>query len=167
MHPTIHQLQAQLGSIQSMLLQLHPIDYTYPIYEMGNASVGQHVRHTIEIIQGLVNGYVSGEINYGKRKRDLSIETCLDHAHTVCNELIALVERENKPLRLMDTDYELETTIPVGTSYFREVHFTLEHTIHHMALMKTGLKILKKDITDDHFGVAYSTIHHRMTKCAQ
>ena len=162
----ISKLSFQLDAIGTLLRQIDPMDYILPIQEMSNATIGQHVRHTIEIVQSLVNGYVSEEINYEKRNRDLEIETSLSYANQLCNELILLINRSNKELTLIESG-ETGETFRIPSNYGRELHFVLEHTIHHMALIKAGLQILKKDITDDHFGVAYSTIQYRAKSCAQ
>lgn len=161
----IDKLSFQLNAIDQLLQNIEATDYTFPVREMGNATIGQHVRHTIEIAQSLVNGYISGEINYEKRKRDLEIETSLKHASQNCKELILLVNRGEKKLTLVEETND--ESFQIKTSYGRELHFVLEHTIHHMALIKTGLNILKKDVTDDSFGVAYSTIQYRSKSCAQ
>ena len=166
MTTTISKLSAQLHAIAALLKKIDPIDYILPIQEMSNATIGQHVRHTVEIAQSLVNGYISDEINYEKRKRDLEIETSLVHANKICLDLILLINRSNKELILVESN-EAGELLHITSNYHRELHFVLEHTIHHMALIKTGLRILKKDTTDDHFGVAYSTIHHRSKSCAQ
>nr|WP_294858462.1 hypothetical protein [uncultured Fluviicola sp.] len=163
----ISKLSFQLHSIASLLHGLESIDYTHPIQEMGNATIGQHVRHTVEIAQSLVNGYISEEINYEKRKRDLEIETSLKHARKICLELILLINRSDKKLILVEEN-ESGELLRIKSNYSRELHFVLEHTIHHMALIKTGLRIIKKDITEDHFGMAYSTIQYRSnSSCAQ
>ena len=165
MNTIISKLTFQLSTIASLLQNIETVDYTFPIHEMGNASIGQHVRHTIEIAQSLVNGYVSGEINYEKRKRDIEIETSLKYATRMCHELILHLDRGEKKLILVEENEDGLSEI--NTNYGRELHFVLEHTIHHMALIKTGLNILKKDVTDDAFGVAYSTIKYREKSCAQ
>lgn len=165
MTSNISKLSQQFNAISTLLQRMESIDYIAPIREMGNASIGQHVRHTIEIAQSLVNGYISGEINYEKRNRDLEIETSLKYASKICEELVLLINRGEKKLVLKE---ESESSYySIKTSYERELHFVLEHTIHHMALIKTGLNILKIDLTDDSFGVAYSTIQYRAKSCAQ
>ncbi|TSJ47550.1 DinB family protein [Fluviicola chungangensis] len=162
----ISKLSFQLHSIAALLQGIDSIDYTLPIQEMGNATIGQHVRHTIEIAQSLVNGYISNEINYENRKRDPEIETSLNYAGKLCFELVSLIARTDKQLVLVEQNDAGEIT-HINSNYARELHFVLEHTIHHMALIKTGLQILKKDVTDPDFGVAYSTIQHRIKSCAQ
>ena len=69
-------------AIQSVFVQLSESirdlsndEYTQPSNILFNATIGQHVRHVIELFQELLKGYESGRINYEKRKRDYAIET--------------------------------------------------------------------------------------------
>ncbi len=159
----ITKLNYQLEALEALTQSMARNQYTMPVFELGNASVGQHVRHTIEIIQALVNGYLGGEVNYEKRKRDLEIETAPEYAANLCRNLSFLTDRKDKRLFLIEEDTEAS----LSTTYQREVHFVLEHTIHHMALIKTALRILKCDNTPENFGMAYSTIKYRAQSCAQ
>ena len=44
----------------------------------------------------------------------------------------------------------------------RELHYNVEQCIHHLALIKVALKIIRPDIElSESFGVAPSTIQHR------
>ena len=52
------------------------------------------------------------------------------------------------------------------TNYYREVAYNLEHTIHHMALIKVGICEFTDILVPEGFGVAASTIKYRK-ECAQ
>ena len=52
------------------------------------------------------------------------------------------------------------------TNYYREIAYNLEHTIHHMALIRVGLRELGDIAVDDSYGVASSTLKYRK-QCAQ
>ena len=63
--------------IQHVFIQLsHVLDqltddqFVVPSSILFNATIGQHVRHIIELFQCLENGYVEGVVNYEKRKRN-------------------------------------------------------------------------------------------------
>ena len=62
---TLNRLRDLLGTIDQSL-------YTH-LNTKGRASVGQHVRHTIEFYQRLFEG--TQEINYDQRKRDILLES--------------------------------------------------------------------------------------------
>ncbi|HET9056011.1 MAG TPA: hypothetical protein VFN30_04100 [Chitinophagaceae bacterium] len=147
--------------------QLSNEQYAKPCASLNNATIGQHVRHIIELLQCLENGYVTGVVNYEKRKRDLTIETDREVASSLLHELYKNLNKENKEIRLEslydDTSSEL---VVVLTNYYREIIYNLEHTIHHMALIRIGVnEVSVLDLPED-FGVASSTMRYRK-KCAQ
>ena len=50
----------------------------------------------------------------------------------------------------------------ITTTIERELLYNIEHTIHHLAIIKIGLKIVAPEISvSDHFGVAASTLEFR------
>jgi hypothetical protein len=67
----IHHIFIQISDI---LRQLSEAEYTQQSKILFNATIGQHVRHIIELFQALENGYAEGTVNYEKRKRDYLIE---------------------------------------------------------------------------------------------
>ena len=67
----------------------------------------------------------------------------------------------------MVTEMEDESaiTLPVFTTYFREIIYNTEHTIHHLALIKVALIEMQLiDLVDDSFGMAYATIKYKKEK---
>ena len=61
--------------ISDTLHQLTDEQYRRPSITLSNATIGQHVRHVIELFLCLKQGYEAGIVNYEKRKRDINIET--------------------------------------------------------------------------------------------
>jgi uncharacterized damage-inducible protein DinB len=161
----IKQVFAQL---HETLHQLSPDQYTAPSKSLFNASIGQHVRHIVELFQCLEHGYTSGKVNYELRKRDRQLETNKDLA-------IAELERIARELHRADRQMDLEMncgehptdSFVVSSNYYREVVFNLEHTIHHMALIRVGVSELSDINLPTGFGVASSTIKHNNQVCAQ
>lgn len=155
-----------LGQLSFSLEQLSESEYTRQSKSLFNASIGQHVRHVIELFSCLFNGYESGEVNYEKRKRDTRIETdkelALEMIDMICNGL----EKPDKDLRLhVNYDEDSVNTTTVVTNYHRELIYNLEHTVHHMALIRVGLNEVSTVEVPDGFGVATSTIKYRRS-CA-
>jgi uncharacterized damage-inducible protein DinB len=147
--------------------QLENDQYSYPCKNLSGNTVGQHVRHIIEMFQCLETGYLIGEVDYDKRKRDHNIETDKKFATELLQEIIGQITRKNKSLQLL-TYYDDLSGVPerIETNYHREIAYNLEHTIHHMALIRVGLRELGDISVDDSYGVATSTLKYRK-QCVQ
>ena len=152
--------------LEEALLQMQNVEYTMLSKTLFNASIGQHVRHIIELFQCLQNGYDAGTVNYEKRKRDLFIETDIVLAVSLLREIISRLDREDKPIRVKASFGCDSEEISVNSNYIREVVYNLEHTIHHMALIRVGIAELTNIEVPGSFGVAPSTIQYRKA-CAQ
>lgn len=160
-------IQNVFVQLSESLKQLTPAQYVQPSHTLFNATIGQHVRHIIELFQCLENGYESGLVNYEKRKRDHAIETNKDLAVQLLNTIYSNLGRPNKTLKLEATyDEHSDNTVSVDTNYHREIIYNLEHTVHHMALIRVGIKDVANLTLPESFGVASSTIKYRQ-ECAQ
>ena len=147
--------------------QLTPEQYSKPCKILHESSIGQHVRHIIELFQCLEKGYESGLVNYEKRERDRNIETQSKLANSLLNEIVSNMDRLDKPL-LLETFFDDISQEPffIQTNYYRELAYNLEHTIHHMALIRVGVEEVSQIRLRDDFGVAFATIKYRK-QCAQ
>jgi len=153
--------------LSSTLQQLSDEEYTRPCASLFKNTIGQHVRHIIELFQCLENGYDSGTVSYEKRKRDVVIENNKGIAENFLREIHDNLKRPNKDL-LLEACYDDVSNehLSLSTNYYREIAYNLEHTIHHMALIRTGVNEVSTIILPDNFGVATSTIKYRK-QCAQ
>jgi hypothetical protein len=153
--------------LSHVLDQLTDEQYKEPSTILFGATIGQHVRHIIELFQCLENGYDQAVVNYEKRKRDYMIETDRAFAAKCMRAVYRKLDRPNKRMILEAEDYNEDVeTILIPSNYFREVAYNLEHTIHHMALIRVGVNEVSDIELPDEFGVAYSTIKYRQL-CAQ
>jgi hypothetical protein len=160
-------IQHVFVQLTESLNQLSEGEYTRPSKILFNASIGQHTRHIIELFLCLENGYETGVVNYEKRKRDYAIESDKQFASKLMKEIYRRLDRPNITLVLEAEDYEGElTTIAMPTNYYREIAYNLEHTIHHMALIRVGINEVSDIELPAEFGVAYSTIKYKQ-QCAQ
>lgn len=156
-----------LEVLQSVVLRMNQEVYTHVNFK-GNASVGQHVRHTIEFYQCLFEA--TDTVNYDLRKRDLALESSAAHAL----DAITSVKHQLRQLNAC-RNFKLHTDLPpikgqvleVDSSLSRELLYVLEHSIHHMALIRVLLKDEDPNFElDDSFGVAYSTLAYRNEEAA-
>jgi len=165
------QLQQAVNTIfvqlAGSLSQLSPPQYSQSCITLFSNTIGQHVRHIIELFQCLENGYESGIVNYEKRKRDTLIETDKDLASGLLLDIHRGLGKPNKTLTLEACyDEHVTDSIAIETNYYREIAYNLEHTIHHMALIRVGITEITNIQLPEDFGVASSTIKHRK-QCAQ
>lgn len=160
----IRQVFAQLSGA---LIQLTDTEYEKPSAILFNATIGQHIRHIIELFLCLENGYREGIVNYEKRKRDSRIESDRNFAVQLLNNIYQELDKPNKELLLESEDYvDSAVVVALPTNYYREIAYNLEHTIHHMALIRVGVNEVSAICLSNDFGVAYSTIKFRK-QCAQ
>lgn len=160
-------IQNVFVQLTESLNQLTKEEYTQPSSILFNASIGQHVRHIIELFLCLEKGCESGTVNYEKRKRDYALETDKELAVQLLKDIYHRLERPNTGLTLEAEDYEDNSSVvTIPSNYYREVAYNLEHTIHHMALIRVGINEVSTISLPAEFGVAYSTIKYRQ-QCAQ
>jgi uncharacterized damage-inducible protein DinB len=147
--------------------QLTETQYRQQTQVLFHASIGQHTRHVIELFDQLEKGYETGLVDYDNRKRDLSIENDKKVALTLLHQMKFFPERDDKPLRLavsFGAEGGQKTTI--ATNYNRELIYNVEHMIHHMALIRIGIKEVAGIELPADFGVAVSTLKYQ-AQCAQ
>lgn len=160
-------IEPVLLQLADVLHQLSDVEYITPSTLLNNSSVGAHTRHIIELFQCLLNGYYTGTINYDDRKRDKKIESDRFWSTQLLTGIIEEMDKPNKILKLKNQFFEDETEfLEIDTNFFREAIYNLEHTIHHMALIRVGINEVASINLTENFGVAASTIQFKKT-CAQ
>lgn len=156
------QLSEQLESLNRLLLKLNNIQYNHAVKHLGNASIGGHTRHIIELLQCAVKGHYTGEVDYINRHRGHLLETDRMLASSTLQQLQHDIVIPDKQLLVLVEQWgELSKPLSVTTTYFRELVYNTEHTIHHLALIKVALIEMKLDVVDMNFGLAYSTMKYQ------
>jgi hypothetical protein len=142
--------------------------YKTPNKILGNASIGSHVRHIVEMYECLLLGVTTGLIDYDNRKRNTDIENDKEFALALISSLQKKLAVENMPLTIKHNGNvnENSTAILTQTNYNRELLYNIEHTIHHMALIRIGIETATDVSLCTSFGYAPSTINYRK-QCAQ
>jgi len=154
--------------LTASLDQLSQEQYVQECRTLSNGTIGKHLRHIIELFQSLENGYASGIVNYDKRKRDTQIENDKKFALSLLDKIRNGLNKEDKEL-VLESCYDEDSgeIMSIRTNYNREVAYNLEHTIHHMALIRVGIHEVSSIRLPENYGVASSTVRHRKTICAQ
>jgi hypothetical protein len=156
-----------LEQLQYVIDELTPVQYTQPVKLLSQSSIGQHTRHILEFFVELNKGYETGMVDYDKRVRNKNIEADKDFAITTIRRIEADIQKPDKELLLQAEYGEGEAhSAQVFSNYYRELVYNLEHTVHHMALIRIGINAVSDVIIPDEFGVAASTLKYRKA-CAQ
>ena len=158
------QMTEQLKSLSNLLLLLNDRQYNQKIVFLGNASIGGHTRHIVELLKCVTDGYNMGRVDYVNRVRNLSLETDKILAAQELTIMINNVTQPDKHMKLVTECEEGGLINIVRTTYFREIVYNTEHAIHHLALIRVALREMKLDIVGDEFGMAYSTIKYFSTQ---
>lgn len=153
-----------LIQIEDTIIQLADDQFCASIPLLGGSSIGEHVRHILEFYVELINGYDSGLVNYDQRTRDHQLQTIRSAAvfkiKQISNQLI-LTDKA-----LLITSNDEQSNDRVISTYARELMYNLDHTIHHMALIRVAVCLTTSISLATHFGVAAATINYRKA-CAQ
>jgi len=152
------QLKQQLSSLSNLISLLNDEQYSKKIAHLGNASIGGHTRHIIELLVCAIDGFSNGTVDYLNRKRNLTLEQNREVAQQAISEIELSFSKPDKILNLVVDECVDVESIPVSTTYFREIVYNTEHAIHHLALIKVALIEMNLDLVDANFGMAYSTI---------
>ncbi len=149
-----------IQQIDLLLQQLSEEEYCRQLPEFDRHSIGQHCRHILEFFQCLEKGSATGVIDYSERPRNAVYETQPAAARQAFGSIVQ---------ELMDLDvyHPVAVCTEVGADHRpcynstigRELVFTFEHAIHHLAIIKIGLRCHFPHIcVDRHLGVAPSTL---------
>lgn len=160
-HLLIHQTASVLGQLTDAINQLEHQDYKKPLETLSGSSIGQHVRHVIEFYQCMMNGHEKEVINYDLRVRDKMIEESREFAIQCINKILFDLNTANLS-KTITLEIMYDQPIKLSTTIERELVYNIEHAIHHMALIKIGIKAIDpKILLPEDFGVAASTIRHQ------
>lgn len=159
--------QGILRQLSDVMLQLKDSDYTKSSAALSGSTIGQHMRHTLEFFICLEQGVEKGIVNYDKRAHDKLIESDKYIALNTLQRITDFIGSQSADQSLqLEVGYEphSEECVTVQTNYYRELTYNIEHAVHHMAIMKIGIREVAPYITlASDFGVAVSTIRHQST----
>lgn len=153
-----------LHQLTGVVEQINESDYCKTSASL-NATIGQHLRHTLEFFICLQQGYEQGTVNYDKRIHNKVMEVDkLVALHTI-NRLQEFIDTQkgNKSLKL-ELGYmpDSEESVVINSNYLRELVYNIEHAVHHMAIMKIGIREVADYISlPSDFGIAISTLRYK------
>jgi hypothetical protein len=167
MNNLILSIRNTLIELNSVLMLLDDKQFSKPLTIFSGSSIGMHARHIIEFYQCVLFQYEKEQvINYDKRARDLLLQSNLDYFTFTVNILIKKLgeldkNRLDSPLSITNDSEHGHADI-INSNLARELHYNLEHTIHHAAFIKIGILSLMPDVElPETFGIAPSTLRHQ------
>ncbi len=156
-----------LGQLSSLVNQISEEDFIKPADTLSHSTIGQHLRHTLEFFVCFEQGFEKGLINYDKRAHDKLIESDKFIALAAIQRIQNFIQQQNEDKVLkLEVGYDLakEEFVVVDTNYTRELVYNIEHAVHHMAIMKIGVReVAPYILLPPDFGIAASTIRHKET----
>lgn len=159
-----------LTQLTELVNQISEQEFTKPVESLGKSTIGQHLRHTLEFFICLEQGAEHGLINYDKRAHDKLIENDKFIALSTLSRINDFIKSQpiDRELKL-EAGYDLdkEDFVTIDTNFLRELVYNIEHAVHHMAIMKIGIREVAPAIKLPHdFGIAASTIRYKEATAA-
>jgi hypothetical protein len=150
-----------LDQLEDVIDHVSDEDFVKPCPTLGNVTIAQHLRHTIEFFLCLEDGYNRGTVNYDKRAHDKVIETDRLLALATIGRIRQFVKSAGNRDLVLEVGYERhsEDSISIDTNFLRELTYNIEHAVHHMAIMKIGVREVAGYVQlPPDFGIAVSTL---------
>jgi uncharacterized damage-inducible protein DinB len=154
-----------LRQMTGLLEKLDEDIYAKPLELFNGSSIGQHFRHVLDFYDCLFKGLAAGRIDYTGRQRDVRMEqeplyaACIMEAYA---RQAAEVEESHTVEILADFSSDFNEERPaVQSTVARELMFAYDHAVHHLAMIKMGLKVTANKVeVNPEIGVAPSTLKH-------
>jgi uncharacterized damage-inducible protein DinB len=153
-----------LNQLSTLVDQITADDFARPVESLSNATIGQHLRHTLEFFLCFQQGYQNGLINYDNRGHDKLIESDKFIARAAIGKISDFIAAlQDKPLKLeAGYDFGKDLFVTIDTNATRELVYNIEHAVHHMAIMKIGVREIAAYIAlPSDFGIAASTVRYK------
>lgn len=162
-----------LRELRAVLAGITPDEYTRPMGPAyANATIGGHVRHSLDHARAVVEGRASGLVDYDHRARGTDIESSPAAADAELARLTAAIDdigqasaAEELAVALMPT--REGQAVRCASSLSRELAFVLSHTIHHNATLRGMILALGRPVPAS-LGYAPATLAHQDSRaCAR
>lgn len=159
-------VQLMQQQIMSVLEQLTDSQYHLSLDIFNGSTVGEHVRHIFDFYNCICFCSDGVDIDYNCRERNPLIESERKTAIASFSQLVNEISRfEDTKVVNVITDFstdESEERPVVLSSIGRELMYAYDHAVHHLAIIKMGIKSAFPEIVlNDHIGIAPSTIKYQ------
>lgn len=167
-------IEGSLESLDQMISFIQKLDdkaYLYIAAPWFMSSIGQHLRHSMDLFLALQT-FQDGFIDYDVRRRGCGLETSrnvgLSELRLMRDWLENLTEGCLTQTIKVKTEVSLSTqaSVTLDSSLARELGFTSSHLVHHLALMAVIAKMAGKEV-DDSYGLAPATATYMRNETEQ
>ncbi len=155
---------------------LSDAEYQFCAKPWFDSSIGQHLRHIIDLYLALINRANADVINYDVRRRGHGVESVrnigLQELNGIRQWVSEITSEEIEQQTTVSTEVAMSSqqTAEFASSFGRELCFASSHLTHHLALMAVIAKMTGKDV-DPTLGLAAATATHlreqEPTTCAR
>lgn len=127
-----------------------------------DSSIGQHLRHILDVYMAIIKSEKFEVVNYDIRRRGLALESVriegLAELNIIHNWLLDLDETSLSLPTNVQTEVSVcsEQAAQMSSSIGRELCFASSHLTHHLAIMAAIAKFLGHEVSDE-LGVAPTT----------
>ena len=156
-----------LSQLADLLDCLEPQQYNQALEILFGSSIGKHFRHIVEFYQCLLDGLEQQTVNYDDRKRNPLIENDLYYSRQLLQQLIQQIQAQTEdiPLQLIVCYESSGAEYQLQSGFFRELAYNIEHTVHHMDIIKVSVHQAFQEIQlQPDVGIAYSTIQYQTSQ---
>jgi hypothetical protein len=152
-----------IAQMTDLLSQIEPHEYRQPLPEYDGSSLGQHFRHIIEFFICLEKGIPSGTVDYAARERNQMYENLPGVAASVLADFAESMKGMNVGQTVqMRAEFGSAERPLYPSTVGRELAFVYDHAIHHLAMIKIGLRCRFPHVQADRdLGVSPSTLKWR------
>ena len=157
-----------LDQLIDVIKQMSSEDYIRPLEIYNGSTIGKHFRHIHDFYSCLIQGSRIGCIDYCQRDRNEALELQpeeISMSFSNMKEDIASLDTSKDIDIYGDFEY-MNGTRPMATSSIgRELLYAYDHAVHHLAIIKLGIKAEIPDVEiDSNIGVAASTLRHQLSQ---
>ena len=154
-----------LESIDQMITfidGLNDVEYQFCAKPWFDSSIGQHLRHIVDLYLALINQTNAEAVNYDVRRRGASIENIRKIGLQELTDIRTWMQKISQ--EKIDSEIKVSTEVAItsqqtevfSSSFGRELCFASSYLTHHLALMAVIAKMAGKEV-DPTLGLAPAT----------
>lgn len=155
-----------IGQGEALLCSISDEQYCFRPSSHMTSTIGEHIRHIIDLFISVREASTSNLIDYDIRNRGASVETARGEALALFSHLKEWVGSISADSLTKSVKIKSEVSLSVcrsvefDSTYSRELAFAGMHMVHHIALIRV-LASLQGIVVDKNFGLAPATATFR------